>query len=494
MTEKLKLKRNLSAGKKDLKKSPLKNKFTTDLKDEQKKTSLKINPVHKQKNKSNYVSSIDTKSQVNSVSGSATRAAAAICINAVELGQSLNDVLPKAIADFEPRDKAFVQELVYGTLRYRRLLGLTLKKYLNRSIPVKFALIRSLLLCGLYQISFTRTPPHAVVASTVGACQALHLKHLTGLVNALLRTFLRNGAHLEHSAYADEEQSFPKWLYQMLVKDYGEDKALTIMQESNAHAPLWIRVEESKITTQEYLDILEKADLKGEISQHCTSAIKLYEPVGVDRLPLFAQGMVTVQDLSAQLAAPLLKLEEGQDVLDACAAPGGKTAHILEICPNINLIATDINEQRLKSCEQTLKRLRKSCTLKVSDASNLSEISGQFDRILADVPCSGTGVIRRHPDIKWLRRQKDIEALTHAQDLILDKLFDRLKPGGILVYTTCSILKAENQERIESFLKRQSKASLLPFNIYGKECSMYQNLPSSEGGDGFFYARIMKSL
>lgn len=424
--------------------------------------------------------------------GAPSRAAAALCISAIEQGRSLADVLPEYTRDQDPRDKAFVQELVYGTLRHRRLLNLTLSKYLNHSLSVRFSAVRALLLCGLYQIVFTRTPPHAVVAATVGACSLCRCRSLTGLVNAVLRNFLRQGGTLESSEDLAVTYSFPDWLYKCLEQDYG-DLVKDILEASNEHAPLWLRVENSKITTAEYLDILDKHDIEAKKSPLIEGALKLSEPMGVDKIPRFSQGLVTVQDLSAQLAAPLLELKPHLRVLDSCCAPGGKSAHILDLCPEVDLTCTDISEERLKATAQTLKRLGRKPKLLQSDASaNLEGVEGQFDRILADVPCSGTGVIRRHPDIKWLRRHKDIEVLNKTQDNILESLFARLKVGGILVYTTCSILKSENSERIEAFLKRHPDAELLAFEMKGQSVGMYQKLPGEDDGDGFFYARLTK--
>ncbi|MDO5351600.1 MAG: 16S rRNA (cytosine(967)-C(5))-methyltransferase RsmB [Succinatimonas sp.] len=475
MTEKLHLKRPAITAKKE-KKGPL-NKRSAPF-------SLKVMRSNKA-----HSSKVQPK---NITAGAPSRAAAAMCISAIEQGRSLTEVLPEYTKDLELRDKAFVQELVYGTLRHRRLLNLTLSKYLNHSLNVRFIAARALLLCGIYQIVFTRTPPHAVVAATVGACSLCNCKALTGLVNAILRNFLRQGSTLESSDDLAVKYSFPDWLYKTLQNDY-QDKVQTILDSSNEHAPLWLRVENSKISTTDYLEILDNHEIDAKRSPLIENALRLDEPMGVDKIPRFSQGLVTVQDLSAQLAAPLLELKNNDIVLDACCAPGGKSAHILDICPSVNLTCTDISEDRLKATAQTFKRLGRNPRLLQSDAaSGLKEINGNFDKILADVPCSGTGVIRRHPDIKWLRRQKDIESLNHSQDGILDTLFERLKVDGILVYTTCSILKSENEQRIQAFLERHPNASLLPFKMKGQNVSMYQNLPGEDGGDGFFYARITK--
>ncbi len=425
--------------------------------------------------------------------GSASRAAAALCVDAVEEGKSLSEVLLIHTKDLDIRDRAFVSEIVYGTLRHRRLLSLTASKLMEHTINQRFNKARTLILCGIYQLIFTRAPAHAIVASTVGACELLHVKQFTGMVNAVLRRFLREGGHLLHSADPAVEHSFPKWLYEMLEKSYGPEKTLEIMKNSNEHAPMFLRVENSKISTDEYLKLLQKEGIMARKVEHSDCTLLLEEPVGVESLPLFYEGLVSVQDLAAQLAAPLLNLDAEYDVLDTCCAPGGKSAHILDICPQSRLTACDISQSRLEAARSGLARLKRSADLRVLDASeSLAGLDKSFDRILVDAPCSGTGVIRRHPDIKWLRRQKDIENLVATQAAILDNAFSVLNKGGILVYTTCSILDAENIEQVRSFLQRHADAQLLPFIMNGQTVETWQRLPGEDSADGFFYARFKK--
>ncbi len=424
--------------------------------------------------------------------GSESRAAAALCVNAIEEGNSLTTALPLYTKDLDDRDRAFVQEIVYGTLRHKRLLSTTAAELLDRGINQRFNQVRTLIICALYQIIFTRSPAHAVVAATVGACDLIKCRNFTGVVNAVLRRFLREGAHLIHSNDPCVEYSFPKWLYEELNKDYGDD-AIEIMKNSNVHPPMYLRVENSKITTEDYLKSLDKKEIAATAVNDCPSAVLLDEPQHVSHLPYFEQGFVAVQDLSAQMAAPLLKLEKGMRVLDTCAAPGGKSAHILDLCEDLELISCDIDEKRLEDTKRGLSRLRRNPTLVKLDASeSLDALEGEFDRILVDAPCSGTGVIRRHPDIKWLRRQKDIEKLIETQGKILDNAFSKLKSGGILVYTTCSVLKRENIEQVRSFLSRHSDAHPLPFIMDGQEVESFQRLPGEHNADGFFYARFIK--
>ena len=426
-------------------------------------------------------------------SGSQSRAAAALCVNAVEEGNSLSTALPMYTKDLDDRDRAFVQEIVYGTLRHKRLLSTTASELLDRGINQRFNQVRTLIICALYQIIFTRSPAHAVVAATVGACDLIKCRKFTGVVNAVLRRFLREGAHLVHSSDPCVEHSFPKWLFDELSSTYTEDEVLEIMKNSNVHPPMYLRVENSKISTEDYLKSLEKKEIGASAVEQCPSAVLLDEPEHVSRLPYFEQGYVAVQDISAQMAAPLLDLKDGMRVLDTCAAPGGKSAHILDLAKDIDLISCDIDEKRLEETRRGLSRLNRNPVLKQIDASeSLNGIEGEFDRILVDAPCSGTGVIRRHPDIKWLRRQKDIEKLVQTQKKILDNAFAKLKKGGILVYTTCSILKRENIEQVRSFLNRHTDARLLPFIMNGNEVETYQRLPGELNADGFFYARFIK--
>ncbi len=282
-------------------------------------------------------------------------------------------------------------------------------------------------------------------------------------------------------------------VYDELEKDYGAEKTLEIMKESNEHAPMFLRVENSKISTEEYKKSLEAFSINAFTIEQSPCTLLLEEPQGVDKLPFFDKGYIAVQDLAAQETAPLLELKDGDRVLDTCCAPGGKSAHILDICQNVKLVCSDVDAKRLESAKKNLLRLNRTPEFVLADVSeDTKQFEGTFDKILVDAPCSGTGVIRRHPDIKWLRRKKDIEKLIQTQEKILDNAFSLLNKGGILVYTTCSILKQENDEQIQKFLKRHSDAKLLPFTMNGKTVSTYQRLPGEDNADGFFYSRFIK--
>lgn len=429
--------------------------------------------------------------------GSAARAAAAYCVRAVEHGRSLSEALPFNTRDLDPRDAALASEIAYGTLRHRRLLSVPLQALLEHSIPERFDAARAIILCAIYQLAFTRVPARAAVASAAGACALARCKNMTGLVNAVLRNFLRQGGRLPDPSTLPEAvaQSVPDWFWKKVREQYGE-KAREIFEEENEHAPMWMRVENSRVSTEDYLGMLEKAGLHGEASPLCPSAVRLEEAEGVSELPGFNEGLASVQDLSAQLASPLLEVEEGMRVLDCCAAPGGKSAHLLDLCPSIDLTSLDVSAERLSRMQENFKRLGRSPRCLEADFATQEgarAAGGGYDRILLDAPCSGTGVIRRHPDIKWLRREKDIPALAQTQALMLDHAFDALKSGGVLLYTTCSILGEENGDQAEAFLKRHPDARPMPFRMGDEEGFMRQRLPGEDGGDGFFYARFMKA-
>lgn len=443
------------------------------------------------------------------VTGAASRAAAAQIMEAVQSGMSLNEAFPLYEKDLDQRDLAFVHEIVYGTLRQRRLLMHTLQPMFEHKITERHRIVQNLLLTALYQLVFMRIPAHGVVSTTVSACGTCGRKAFAPLVNAILRRFLRAGAKLNHSDQAMVEHSFPDWLGTQLQEAYGE-QYITIMQQLNIKAPLFLRVENSKIDTEDYIKKLQEHKIVAYPCALSPCAIKLEVPINVTTIPGFNEGLCTVQDLSAQLAVPLLQLTKGQKqrILDCCSAPGGKTAHILDLNPAAQVVALDIDASRLRQTRSTLERLgrlprgkhdheqahKAAIILAEGDAQNLSNLKEQFDRILVDAPCSGTGVIRRHPDIKWLRRAKDIPTLVQTQAKILDSAYDKLALDGILLYTTCSILPAENDEQIKAFLERHPQAQLLPFTIGEHKYTTYQRLPGDDEGDGFFYARIHKPL
>ena len=429
--------------------------------------------------------------------GAAARAAAARIVAAVEEGQSLSEAFPVYCAEFDARDTSFIKEIVYGTLRHRRLLMGTLRPMFDYKITERHRIVIALLLTAFYQIVFMRVPVHAVVAATVSACGDVGRRSFTSLVNAILRRFLREGAHLVHTTEAAVEFSFPDWLYENLTASYGEEISRDILRQSNEKAPLFLRVENSKISTEKFLSDLKERNIEAQGFEICPGAVLLTNATNVFDIPGFAEGICTVQDISAQLAASLLKLSDSSTlrVLDCCCAPGGKTAHILDLSPDSKVTALDVDAARIEQTRSTLSRLGRldHVDLRELDARHLESLEGNFDRILVDAPCSGTGVIRRHPDIKWLRRKKDIASLCEIQARILDAAWDKLASGGVLLYTTCSILKEENDAQAQAFLSRHADATLDPVTVGGITSDTLQRLPGQDQGDGFFYARFIKT-
>lgn len=430
------------------------------------------------------------------VAGSKSRAAAALIVEAVNKGVSMSEAVPQYCAQFDSRDTAFIKEIVYGTLRHRRILMGTLKPMFDFKITERNRVVQALLITAMYQIVYMRVPAHAVVSATVSACGDIGRKSFTSTTNAILRRFLREGAKVIESDNDAVTYSFPDWLVTRLQYGYDAATVKKILEASNIKAPLFLRVENSKVSTEEFVEHLAKKEISSTTSKLCKSTVKLDAAANVYDIPGFSEGLCTVQDISAQLTADFLKLDKDKAmrILDCCCAPGGKTAHILDLSPKSHVTALDIEESRLEQTVSTLKRLGrlKNVELKAMDATNLDALEGSFDRILVDAPCSGTGVIRRHPDIKWLRRDKDIAALCEIQAKILDAAYEKLSKGGVLLYTTCSILPDENIRQVEAFLKRHSDAIQDPICLDGKEYTTLQRLPGDDDGDGFFYARFIK--
>ncbi|MGR9012474.1 MAG: 16S rRNA (cytosine(967)-C(5))-methyltransferase RsmB, partial [Gammaproteobacteria bacterium] len=374
--------------------------------------------------------------------------AARVLSRVLQDGQSLTAALDNAFSTIESgKDRAFIQALCYGVCRQFHRLDFILSQLLDK--PLKDADVKALALVGLYQLKFMRVKPHAAVSETVLA--ARKKPWAKSLINAVLRTYLREQEGLEHKA--DKNQvaalSHPDWLIKQIEQDWPE-QALTILFENSQQPPMALRVNLSKTSREDYLQRLAGQDIAAQIVSFCPSAIVLDNPVPVNVLPGFADGLVSVQDTAAQLAAGLLDVKPGHRVLDVCAAPGGKTAHILETQPQLTeLVAVDIDESRLQRVSENMQRLNLQAKLVVGDAANPeSWWDGKpFDRILLDAPCSALGVIRRHPDIKLLRRAEDIGQLQALQQSILQAVWPLLAPGGQLLYATCSILKQENERQ-----------------------------------------------
>lgn len=428
------------------------------------------------------------------------RALAAKTITSVTAeGRSLSAALPAAFREAAPGDRPLVQELCYGVLRWYPRLDALAAQLLRKPLKARDADVGNLLLTGLYQLLFLNMPPHAAVHETVEAVRFLNKDWAAGLVNAVLRGFLRGRERL--LALVDRREgvalAHPEWLYALLRADWPDDYR-ALMTANNQRPPMTLRVNAARTTRDAYLQVLADAGIAARPACYAEQGVVLESPMDVERLPGFAEGVVSVQDAAAQMAAALLGAERGMRVLDACAAPGGKTAHILELEPALDMVALDIDQGRLLRVAENLQRSGVRARLIHGDARMPQEWwdGTPFDRILVDAPCSATGVIRRHPDIKVLRKKGDIPVLAEQQGAILDALWPLLAPGGRLLYVTCSVLRAENEWQIGAFLARHDDAreKRIPA-FWGTTCTHgRQVLPGEEGMDGFFFASIEKHL
>lgn len=421
--------------------------------------------------------------------------AARVLSRVLQDGQSLTAALDNALQAVESgKDRAFIQAVCYGVCRQYHRLDFILSQLLDK--PLKDTDVKALALVGLYQLKFMRVKPHAAVSETVLA--ARKKPWAKSLINAVLRTYLREQEGLEDKA--DKEQtaavSHPGWLIKQIEQDWPE-QAQKILLENNQQPPMVLRVNLSRTNRDHYLQALMNQDIAAVAVSFCPSAIMLDKPVSVDLLPGFADGLVSVQDTAAQLAAELLDVQPGHRVLDVCAAPGGKTAHILESQPQVKeLVAVDIDESRLRRVSENCQRLNLQAKLVVGDAANPGDWwdGKPFDRILLDAPCSALGVIRRHPDIKLLRRAEDIKPLLALQKNILQAVWPLLAPGGLLLYATCSILKQENEQQVQAFLAEHDDAVELSIEAdWGSAGACGRQILTGESAmDGFYYARIRK--
>lgn len=406
-------------------------------------------------------------------------------------GQSLDRALP-AEAD------AATRALVYETLRHGHRLEFMLNRLLRHPLRGEDGDVRALLLQSLCELTRFRTPDYAVVNGAVATTRKLGKPWAAKLVNAVLRNFLRRRTSLESEADKDgaASVSHPAWLARRIRADWPE-RAAAVFRAGNAKGPMWLRVNTARIGVGEYQERLAAVGIEVAGTGMVPEALRLATPVEVDALPGFQRGLVSVQDAAAQLAAELLAPEPGQRVLDACCAPGGKTAHLLERArEKLKLDAVERDPERLALVHDNLARLGLSATLIQGDATRPQDWwdGTPYHRILLDAPCSGTGVIRRHPDIKWLRREQDIEAHATLQARLLASLWPLLAPGGRLLYATCSILEAENTDRIEAFVAEHPDAEAVtlahPWGVASGEGR--QILPGEGAMDGFFYALLAK--
>lgn len=422
------------------------------------------------------------------------RAVAAETILAVmDKGASLSDALPKAQQSVAPKDQALLQEICFGVIRLFPKFDALANQLVTKRLKGKQRVFHHLIIVGLYQLEAMRIPSHAAVAETVSAASALKAKGLKGLINGCLRNFQRNReALITKTKNTATELNHPNWFIN-LVRDAYPEQWQDILQENLQRAPMWLRVHTSNVSADQFCDALKENEIGFTQPLSDPNSILLEKPKPVTAIPGFDEGWFAVQDAAAQQAARLLDPQNGEEILDACAAPGGKTCHILDLA-QANVTAVDIDDARLARIDENMARLKVSAELISADLTDKQLFENKiFDRILLDAPCSATGVIRRHPDIKWLRREEDIAQLALIQQQILQNLWRRLKPGGTLLYATCSILPAENKDLIRAFLAETSEAKLLPINENETvENPGWQILPGEHNMDGFYYCRILK--
>lgn len=395
---------------------------------------------------------------------------------------------------------SLIQESCYGCCRWFFLLEALLGKLLYKPLKKQDSDLKCLLICALYQLRELEVAEYAVINESVSAVKAMKKPWAKGLVNAVLRAYQRKREELEQSLKTSEgrgQLSFPVWL-ESEISNQWPVQAKEIFNNSNQRPPMTLRVNSSQTTRADYLELLSAEGIAAVPGSLSESAVYLQKPRSVTDIPSFSEGRASVQDEASQLVPRLLQLKPGQRILDACAAPGGKSCHILECERSLTSITSiDKNQSKLDRIEENLQRLGLDANLLAADAREVEQWwdGKPFDRILIDAPCSATGVIRRHPDIKLLRKLADIENLAQTQLQLLTALWPCLKPGGLLLYTTCSLLKQENEEIVKRFLESSDSAKYEAIAAdWGVECAFGRQLfpGTSLGPDGFFYAVLRK--
>lgn len=430
-----------------------------------------------------------------------------VCYQVVARGLSLNELLEKHLKNLDSeRDRAFCSELCYGFCRYYYVLQISLKKLLKKPLKSRDTDIQIIILLGLYQIRFMRVENHAAVNESVKLLHRHKKVWAKGLVNAVLRSFIRSmpgqndesGLKLSDRQLTAEEHglAYPDWIRQKISEDWG-DYAAQVLQAGNQRAPMVLRVDLQQISRIAFLKQLSNHSIDAREHLVVDSAVILENPVAVERLPGFSTGLVSVQDAAAQLAAQILGCEPGMKVLDACAAPGGKTLHILQSSNNLMVLALDKDADRLCRVTENLQRADVAAKLICTDAAQPdSWYDGkQFDRILLDAPCTASGIIRRHPDIRLLRLAKDVAGLVEQQKRLLKALWPLLKPGGRFLYSSCSIFKDENENQLKHFISTHDNCVELPLKTvqWGMQRPVgRQILPGFFEMDGFYYACLEK--
>ena len=424
--------------------------------------------------------------------------AALSMLKVVDNKKSLTGVLAYQSPKVPDGDRGLLQHICFGCSRHFFSINALSKILLQKPLPEEARPVQALLWVGLYQLAHSDISEHAAINETVEACSQLKLEKYKGVLNAILRRFQREKTELMTGLKSSDVTRFdhPKWFIKLLKKSYP-DQWQTICEQANLQAPMCLRVNTNLQSREEYLLTLNDNEIKVTPGKYALTSIYLNTPCDVNKLPNFSDGSCSVQDEAAQLAGQLLSPQAGEQILDACSAPGGKTCHILEASQNqAKVTAIDADETRLVRVHENLARLNLSATVKQGEAQNPESWWDEtlYDRILLDVPCSATGVIRRHPDIKLLRQKADIDNLADLQQEILQKAWSMLKPGGTLLYATCSILPVENNLNIETFLAQEATASIQPIALSTGIDTGFgtQLLPEAGSHDGFFYALLTK--
>ena len=423
---------------------------------------------------------------------------AADAVADVLAGRNLTLALPHALSGFAkatPQQRGAAADLSYGTLRYYGEINGYLTQLLEK--PLSNAHITALLLVAIYQLLHDEAEAFTVVNQAVKAAADAKPRWAKGLVNGVLRNFLRQKETLSLAVNKSEVStySYPQWWINKLKNQYPVHWQ-AMLEAGNLHPPMTIRVNPQKITVDDYLQLLSRQSI--ETHHLGGSALILAKPVSVEKIDGFSEGVVSVQDYGAQLAAHLLDSKSGMRVLDACCAPGGKTGHILELA-EVKLTALDSDATRLQRVQSNLDRLKLQANVRVGDAAATDWWDGvPFERILADVPCTASGIVRRHVDIKWLRRESDVAFFAKQQAKILENLWQMLAKGGKLLYATCSVFNEENQLQVDAFLKKYPEAKQLPFELPAS-CppnsftQLNGQLIPTTAHDGFFYALLQKN-
>lgn len=435
--------------------------------------------------------------------GARARAVAAEIVDAVANGgQSLDAAIARLEGGVAPDERSLLRMLSYGTLRNHWQLQGWIGQLLSRPLKKRDSVINALLAIGLFQLCDTRIPDHAAVSQTVEAARQLRRPKLAGLLNACMRRFQREKLAEQRGQTDEARWNHPQWFIDRVQHDWPGD-ADTILEANNSRAPMWLRANSSRQSAADYRQRLADIDIEATLLDGLPDAVCLAEPQAVEDLPGFAAGDVSVQDAAAQIAARWVMGRSPKRVLDACAAPGGKSGHLLELGDDIDLLAIDSDGDRIERVRENHERLGRDATITVADASKPEEWwdGAQFDAILLDAPCSATGVIRRHPDIKLLRRASDIDELGALQGAILSALWPLLAPGGRFLYVTCSVLTTENDGVVHEFLEANGDAEedpLLPNNnirdLMRRKACGYQLLPGTADMDGFYYACLEKKV